>query len=84
VPARTRSTIEEAVRKVLERTCGVPIFQEQVMQLAVVAARLHSGEADQLRRAMAPGAQGRAGAFPQEAHGRHEEERISAEFAERI
>jgi len=37
---------------VLERTCGVPLFQEQVMQLAVVAAGFTPGEADQLRRAM--------------------------------
>jgi len=43
----------EAVRSVLERTMGVPIFQEQVMQLAVVAAGFTPGEADQLRRAMA-------------------------------
>ena len=43
----------DAVRQVLERTCGVPIFQEQVMQLAVVAADFTPGEADQLRRAMA-------------------------------
>ena len=43
----------EAVRKVLERTLGVPIFQEQVMQLAVVAAGFTPGEADRLRRAMA-------------------------------
>ncbi len=43
----------EAVRGVLERTCGVPIFQEQVMQLAVVAADFTPGEADQLRRSMA-------------------------------
>ncbi|HTQ76052.1 MAG TPA: error-prone DNA polymerase [Burkholderiales bacterium] len=42
-----------AVEKVLERTLGVPIFQEQVMQLAVVAAGFTPGEADQLRRAMA-------------------------------
>ena len=42
-----------AVRKVLERTLGVPIFQEQVMQLAVVAAGFSPGEADRLRRAMA-------------------------------
>ncbi|MDH5276195.1 MAG: OB-fold nucleic acid binding domain-containing protein, partial [Gammaproteobacteria bacterium] len=41
------------VRRVLERTLGVPIFQEQVMQLAVVAAGFTPGEADQLRRAMA-------------------------------
>ncbi len=41
------------VRGVLERTLGVPIFQEQVMQLAVVAAGFSPGEADRLRRAMA-------------------------------
>lgn len=43
----------EEVREVLQRTLGVPIFQEQVMQLAVVAAGFTPGEADQLRRAMA-------------------------------
>ena len=43
----------EAVRDVLKRTLGVPIFQEQAMQLAVVAAGFSPGEADQLRRAMA-------------------------------
>ena len=43
----------EAVRAVLERTLGVPIFQEQVMQLAIVAAGFTPGEADQLRRSMA-------------------------------
>ncbi|MFB3078174.1 MAG: error-prone DNA polymerase, partial [Lysobacterales bacterium] len=43
----------EAVRKVLERTLGVPIFQEQVIELAMVAAGFSAGEADQLRRAMA-------------------------------
>jgi error-prone DNA polymerase len=43
----------EAVKKVLERTLGVPIFQEQVMQLAMVAADFTAGEADRLRRAMA-------------------------------
>jgi error-prone DNA polymerase len=43
----------EALRGVLERTLGVPIFQEQVMQLAMVAADFTPGEADQLRRSMA-------------------------------
>jgi error-prone DNA polymerase len=43
----------EAVRKVLERTLGIPIFQEQVIELAMVAAGFSAGEADQLRRAMA-------------------------------
>jgi error-prone DNA polymerase len=43
----------EEVKQVLERTLGVPIFQEQVMQLAMVAAGFSPGEADQLRRSMA-------------------------------
>ncbi len=43
----------EEVKEVLERTLGVPIFQEQVMKLAMVAAGFSGGEADQLRRAMA-------------------------------
>ncbi len=43
----------EPVRAVLERTLGVPIFQEQAMQLAIVAAGFTPGEADGLRRAMA-------------------------------
>jgi error-prone DNA polymerase len=41
------------VEGVLRRTLGVPIFQEQVMQLAIVAAGFTPGEADSLRRAMA-------------------------------
>ena len=41
------------VESVLSRTMGVPIFQEQVIQLAMVAAGFTGGEADQLRRAMA-------------------------------
>ncbi len=43
----------DEVRGVLQRTLGVPIFQEQVMQLAIVAAGFTAGEADRLRRAMA-------------------------------
>jgi error-prone DNA polymerase len=42
-----------AVKEALERTLGVPIFQEQVMQLMMLAADFTAGEADQLRRAMA-------------------------------
>ncbi len=42
-----------AVEAVLKRTLGVPIFQEQVMQIAMVAAGFSAGEADQLRRCMA-------------------------------
>jgi len=43
----------EALRKVLQRTLGVPIFQEQVMQIAMVAAGFSGSEADALRRSMA-------------------------------
>ncbi len=43
----------EAIRGVLEKTLGVPLFQEQAMRLAVVAGGFTPGEADQLRRAMA-------------------------------
>ncbi len=42
-----------ALEKVLERTLGVPVFQEQVMELAMVAAGFSAGEADELRRSMA-------------------------------
>lgn len=42
----------EEIKAVLHRTLGVPIFQEQAMKLAVVAAGFTPGEADQLRRAM--------------------------------
>ena len=41
------------VKQALERTLGVPIFQEQVMQLMMLAADFTAGEADKLRRAMA-------------------------------
>jgi len=44
---------KEILRQALERTRGVPIFQEQVMQIAVLAAGFTPGEADGLRRAMA-------------------------------
>lgn len=59
-PYLRRRNNEEAVdypdariKGVLERTLGIPIFQEQVIQLVMVAAGFSGGEADQLRRAMA-------------------------------
>ncbi len=53
----------EAVREVLQKTLGVPLFQEQAMKLVVVAAGFTAGEADQLRRAM--GAWRRTGVIEQ-------------------
>ena len=41
------------LKRVLERTMGVPVFQEQVMEIAMVAAGFSAGQADQLRRSMA-------------------------------
>ncbi len=43
----------EEIKAALERTLGVPIFQEQVMQIAMIAADFSPGDADQLRRSMA-------------------------------
>ncbi|MEM9691626.1 MAG: error-prone DNA polymerase [Myxococcota bacterium] len=59
-PYLRRRTGEEAItyphtclRPILERTLGVPLFQEQVMALAIAGADYSPGEADQLRRDMA-------------------------------
>ena len=43
---------DERVKKVLGRTLGVPLFQEQIIKLAMVVGGFSPGEADQLRRAM--------------------------------
>src|SRR5262249_49635171 len=44
---------KDELRNVLERTKGVPLFQEQAMQIAIEAAKFSPDEADGLRRAMA-------------------------------
>ena len=75
----------EAIAEVLSRTMGVPIFQEQAMRLAVVAANFTPGEADQLRRAMA--AWRRAGIidrFRQKLIEGMRANGLSDEFAERV
>ena len=62
----------EALKEALGRTLGVPLFQEQVMQVAIVAAGFTPGEADGLRRAMAAWrSEGRAGAVPRAAGAGH-------------
>jgi error-prone DNA polymerase len=43
----------DALRQVLEKTLGVPLFQEQAMKLTMVGAGFSAGDADRLRRAMA-------------------------------
>ena len=75
----------EAVRGVLERTLGVSIFQEQVMQLAVVAAGFTPGEADRLRRAMAAWKRkGGIGPFREKLIGGMRARGYTAEYAEQI
>jgi error-prone DNA polymerase len=75
----------EAIESVLKKTLGVPLFQEQCMQLAVVAAGFTPGEADQLRRAM--GAWRRPGIIDQfrtrllDGMAKHG---LTGEFAERV
>ncbi|MBT8137069.1 MAG: error-prone DNA polymerase [Gammaproteobacteria bacterium] len=75
----------EAVRDVLSRTLGVPIFQEQVMQLAIVAAGFTPGEADQLRRAMAAWKRrGGLGPFEQRLKNGMRERGYTEQFADQI
>ena len=75
----------EAVRGVLERTLGVPIFQEQVIQLAMVAAGFSPGEADELRRCMASWRRhGRLMAFEQRLVDGMRERGYSETFARRL
>ena len=52
-PGPTDGGDPDELRHVLEKTCGVPLFQEQAMKIAIVAAHFTPSEADQLRRAMA-------------------------------
>jgi error-prone DNA polymerase len=73
------------VEGVLKRTLGVPIFQEQVMQLAIVAAGFTPGEADQLRRAMAAWKRkGGLGHFEERLTRGMRERGYPEEFAQRI
>ncbi|MEK8049215.1 error-prone DNA polymerase [Ideonella sp. DXS22W] len=73
------------VRQALERTLGVPIFQEQVMQLAILAADFTPGEADRLRRAMAAWKRkGGLGPFHARLVGRMVAKGYEREYAERI
>jgi error-prone DNA polymerase len=70
---------------VLKKTLGVPLFQEQVMKLAIVAADYTPGEADQLRRDMAAWRRsGRIEKHHERLVGRMEQKGISREFAERV
>ncbi|MFA0812068.1 error-prone DNA polymerase [Microbulbifer epialgicus] len=73
------------LRPVLERTLGVPIFQEQVIQLSMVAAGFSGGEADELRRAMASwGKNGNLYTFKEKLVKGMQENGYRADFAEQL
>lgn len=75
----------ECLIPVLEKTKGVPLFQEQVMRLAVVAADYTPGEADQLRRDMAAWRKtGRIESHKERLLQRMQQKGIPLEFAERV
>ncbi len=75
----------DLLRPVLERTLGVPLFQEQVMRLAMVVADYTPGEADQLRRDMAAWHRtGRMERHRERLITRMQAKGIAAEFAQRV
>lgn len=88
---RRRSGVEAieyphpSLKPVLEKTLGVPLFQEQVMKLAIVAAGYTPGEADQLRRDMgAWRSEGRIERHRAKMIPRMIQRGITPEYAERI
>ncbi|MEI8095686.1 MAG: error-prone DNA polymerase [Spirochaetales bacterium] len=91
-PYLRRRAGEEAVdyphpslEPVLKKTLGIPLFQEQVMKLAIVAADYSPGEADQLRRDMAAWKQlGRIEGHHDKLVARMTAKGIDPEFAERV
>jgi len=88
---RRRQGLEEVeypkpeFEKVLKRTLGVPLFQEQAMQVAIECAGFEPGRADQLRRAMATFKQtGGVEGFRDELRGGMVKKGYTLEFAERM
>ncbi len=74
-----------ALEAVLKKTLGVPLFQEQAMQVAIVGAGFSGGEADRLRRAMATFKQtGGVGEFREKLIAGMRGNGISQDFAERL
>jgi error-prone DNA polymerase len=75
----------EEIRSILERTLGVPLFQEQAMEIAIVAAGFTPSEADALRRSMATfKAQGKVSAFHEKMINGMTAKGYTKAFAERV
>ena len=73
------------LKQVLEKTLGVPLFQEQAMQVAILGAGFSPGEADELRRAMATfKLTGGVGVFRDKLISGMRANGIATEFAERL
>jgi error-prone DNA polymerase len=79
------SYVSEELKRVLEKTLGIPLFQEQAMQVAMVGAGFSADEADQLRRSMATFKNtGTIGNFRERLIGGMMERGYPQDFAERI
>lgn len=75
----------QELREILERTLGVPLFQEQAMKIAIVAAGFTPAEADELRRSMATfKAKGMVSKFEQKLITGMKSNGYSEEFAKRV
>src|SRR5690606_26503173 len=75
----------EEIKGILERTLGVPLFQEQAMEIAIVAADFTSGQADELRRSMATfKAKGQVSAFREQMVDGMVKRGYTEEFAQRV
>jgi len=75
----------KALEKILKRTLGVPLFQEQAMEIAIKAAGFTPAEADQLRRSMATfKAKGQVSAFREKLVAGMVKRKYAEEFAHRI
>jgi error-prone DNA polymerase len=82
-PAPDKGPPDE-LERILKRTLGVPIFQEQAMKIAIDAARFSADEANQLRKAMATfRSQGNIGLLEEKMVGRMIERGYDPEFAQR-
>src|SRR5690606_6525631 len=75
----------EEIKGILEKTLGVPLFQEQAMEIAIVAADFTSGQADELRRSMATfKAKGQVSAFREQMVDGMVKRGYAEEFAQRV
>ncbi|RZK83195.1 MAG: DNA polymerase III subunit alpha [Pedobacter sp.] len=75
----------EELMEVLKRTLGVPLFQEQAMEIAMVAANFTATEADQLRRSMATfKAKGLVSAFKEKLVNGMVNKEYKRDYAERV